>query len=34
MEVVVFVNSEITVSGQSLPSLVRTVYNNNIVIVP
>ncbi len=34
MEVVVFVNSEIGAGGQSLTNLVRTLYINNIVIVP
>ena len=34
MEVVVFVNSPIGASGQNLTSLVRTLYTNNIVIVP
>ena len=34
MEVVVFVNSPIGASGQSLTNLVRMLYTNNIVIVP
>ncbi|ARN75136.1 serine hydrolase domain-containing protein [Oceanicoccus sagamiensis] len=34
MELVVFVNSEIGSTGQNLTSIVRTAYNNNIVIVP
>lgn len=34
MEIVVFVNSEIGAGGQSLTNVVRTLYLNNIVIVP
>ena len=34
MDVVVFVNSPIGAGGQSLTNIVRTLYINNIVIVP